>query len=82
VACIATMTKISDSKVERADRKRAPYGRLIERKDRRARGCIQQYLGKCRVLSPRVGQVPVPCQKVEDENLKNLVLQLREHQSN
>jgi hypothetical protein len=23
-----------------------------------------------------------PCQKVEDENLKNLVLQLREHQSN
>jgi len=33
------------------------------------------------VLSLRVRQVPAPCQKVEDENLKNLVLQLREHQS-
>jgi len=43
--------------------------------------CIQQYLGKWRVLSLRVRQVPAPCQKVEDENLKNLVLQLREHQS-
>jgi len=27
-------------------------------------------------LSLRVRQVPAPCQKVEDENLKNLVLQL------
>jgi hypothetical protein len=34
------------------------------------------------MLSLRVRQVPAPCQKVEGENLKNLVLQLREHQSN